>query len=1537
MAEAYLYSKPGPGKMSKIEKKNIEDILGLTPMQEGMLYYYLKESGSSLYFEQLCLEISGQIKVTLFEKAWRFVIQTNEMLRTVFRWEGVENPLQMVLKEHPPHLEYYDFSSRETGEKKKRLEELKVEDRNNPFDLTGVPFRVYLCKTGGAAFEMIISYHHILYDGWSNGIILEEFLSAYHDLCAGKELIIPAKTKFKEFVAWLQNSDRGKEDTYWSNYLYEFATPTELSIKKRSKGERITAGHFQTRFGKSIKDKIEDFVKAHKITAASLFYCSWGILLQRYNNSDDVVFGAAVSGRPAGVPGIERMVGLFINTIPLRIQIYPGEKIADLLQGVTADLEEREVYEHTPLVEINSGKELFDSIVAIENYPMDSHWNRQKNGLTIRSYSMVETTHYDLTLGIEFFDDIEINFSYREQAFEKDEIERLAGHFSRIMQDIIDSPGKEVSRIDMLSGEEKHRLLYEWNNTERLYPQDKTIDGLFEEQVERTPDHIALVGATSLQITYRLLHEQSDGLAQLLIKKGVGPDTISAIMTERSVETIIGILGILKSGGAYLPIDPGYPRERIDYMLKDSGAGILINKSEIRNPKLETNSNDQIINDQNKNRDSLIGRPRRGPSNLAYVIYTAGSTGNPKGVMIEHKSLVNFIFSMYRDYREDFGPADKFLSLANFCFDVSVFEIFIPLVFGASIVLPAYDKVLDPWALAGVIIEKSITFTYIPPGLLREVYEYLNMGLRGSGCGLELNKMLLGVEPIQDYVLEDYLKLNPALRIINGYGPTEATICAAAYRYESHDPVGKRVPIGRPLANMVLLLLDKYRQPTPMGPAGELYIGGDGLARGYLNNPELTAEKFKQYRSYRTNKTYIFYKTGDLARRLADGNIEFLGRMDFQVKIRGYRVEPGEIESRLLSHNNIKDAVVLVKDWKNTDNEDKYLCAYVTGAPSLEESQLRTFLAKDLPAYMIPAYFVFLEKIPLLPSGKVDRKALPDPGPAGAGSIGEGVYTPPRDESEKKLVDAWTSVLGEPPAGRPGIGIDDNFFKLGGHSIKAAKLVLKIHKESNIKVPLNALFENPTIRGLAGYIKKAEKEKYVAIPAAEEREYYPLTPGQKQFYITRHAGHDGAVYNVQNLVQLEGKLSPKVLERLETAFKALIHRHESLRTSFEIIGHEPVQRIHKEVEFKLEARDQGAGVIKSFIRAFDLSKAPLLRVGLIKTGEESHILIADMHHIIADDLSMGLLVKEFISLYRGEELAPLQTRYRDFALWQNAAAQASLKRQETYWLNELAGDTPPLNLPLDFPRPMIRQYDGSSVPFELDNETAGLLKKLAAAEGVTLYILLLAIFFILLAKLCDREDILVGTPIAGRRHPDLETVIGFFATMQVIRCRPSDQKNFLDFLREVKDRTLAAHENQDYTYEELVDKLSVRDPGRNALFDVVFVWEDLDIHLGDLTLPNSEREEERLKLKLFNYEKIHAPFDLIFTGAESGETMNFFINYSTALFKKESIEKIAADFMGVISAVLKDPGMKLGDIGVAHDLLEATPRAFIEEPGDFGF
>ncbi|MCU0287130.1 MAG: amino acid adenylation domain-containing protein, partial [Acidobacteria bacterium] len=1514
-----------------------------------------------------------------------FVIASNEMLRTVFHWEGLENPVQLVLKEHHLRPQYYDFSNQNKEMIKKSLENLKVDDRHTAFDLTDVPFRVYLCKTGSATYEMIVSYHHILFDGWSNAIILEEFLNAYHDLCSGKVLQIPAKTRFKAFVTWVKQVDRDPEETFWRNYLYGFETPTELSLKKRYQGSKRTVANFQTGFAKSTKDQIEEFVKTHKITTASLFYSCWGILLQRYNNSDDVVFGTTVSGRPSVIPGIERMVGLFINTIPLRIQSYPGEKAVDFLEKITAALKEREIFENTPLVEIKKQsvigyedvvEELFDSIVVIENYPMNSRWSQEKNELIVNSYSMFESTHYDLTLGIELFDDIEINFSYREQVFVEADIERLAGHFTRIMKDIISNPGKEVSRIEMLSAREKHQLLFEWNKTEKWYPQDKTIAGLFVEQALKTPDHIAVIGssvegaaalrATSLlqQITYCQLNQQSDVLAQRLIEKGVLADTIVTIMTERSLETITGIMGILKSGGAYLPIDPGYPQERIDYMIKDSGTKLVIT-SDKEDETLGSWEGEKIIlgsiidpsDHLSYHHSSFIIHHSKLYLNLAYIIYTSGTTGRPKGVAVEHRAAVNTLLSRKSEY--NMTAQHTSLQLFSYAFDGFITSFFTPLFSGSRVVLPGENGVKDIQHIKSAIVRHHVTHFICVPPLYQAIIE--NLAPKEASC---LQVVTLAGDALSPGLLEISRQKNPGLEIVNEYGITEAAVMSTIYR---HQEKAGRIVIGHPTWNTQIYIMDQKSRLMPMGTPGELCIGGFGLARGYLNNPELTSERF--YRSNRTHRTYIFYKTGDLARWLpvvppaggaTGGVIEFLGRIDHQVKIRGYRVEPGEIEKLLLNHKKIKEAVVLAKDYKNTAetaNDNKYLCAYIIGGPSLTETGLREFLAKDLPGYMIPAYFVFLEKIPLTANDKIDRKALPDPVIIDTALPGEGLHVPPRNEYERKLVEIWSAVLGGPPAGRHGIGIDDNFFKLGGHSIKAAKLVLKIHKELQIKVPVNALFENPNIRGLANYIHQAGKEKYDPILPAEEREYYPLTPGQKQFYITRHAGHDDTVYNVQNLVQLDGNLSHQAQKRLENTFRELIHRHESLRTSFELIANEPVQRIHKEVEFKLKYFDLAAKnakdreeekihhssfIIHHFICTFDLEKAPLMRVGLIKIEEETHILMIDMHHIIADGLSMGLLVKEFTDLYRGEESPPLQIRYRDFAMWQtgsmqNPKVQANLKRQETYWLNELSGELPLLNLPLDFPRPDIRRGEGSSVRFELDIEISNLLKKLAAGEGVTFYILFLAIFILLLSRLCDQEDILVGTPIAGRGHPDLDMVIGIFATMLVIRCKAGAQKNFRDFLREVKTKTLDAHENQDYTYEQLVDKLSIRNPGRNALFDVVFVWEDLELDLGELTFPGHGKENERLQLNLLNYEKISAPFDLILSGTETRQKMCFFINYSIALFKRETIEKIAVDFTALISEILKNPVIKLGEIEMAHELLEASPQADEEDPGDFGF
>jgi hypothetical protein len=570
--------------MKESDKKNIEDILALTAMQEGMLFHYLKDPESDNYFEQLSLEISGKIDMEFFGKAWNFVIETNEMLRTIFRWEKAENPIQIILKEHKLRLENYDFSDIEDNKKKRRLEEVKAEDRRKKFHLREVPFRVTLCKLEKAEHVMIITNHHILYDGWSNGTILREFFEVYKTLANRKKLIKPIKTKFKEFVQWIQDQDKDGQEKFWRDYLKGFDTQTGISIKRIRKGKEIEGpGKQQIRFEKDERDKIENFAKKNKITLASFMYTAWGLLLQKYNNANDVLFGTTISGRSAKVKSIEDIIGLFINTIPLRVQTFSNEKILDLLYRIDRALRMREEYEHTSLVnireysEIDNKEELFYSIVIIENYPLDSILMLEKSQLSINSYSIFEMTHYDLTVSVKVFDGIDFTFSYDKEVFAEDSIVRLTNHFTCIMESILRNPDAAAVDLEIITTEEKNKILYEFNNTGSHYPKDKTIHQLFEEQVEKTPDRIAAIGPL-LQISYRELNNKSNRIAYLLGQKGVKPDTTVGIMVERSIGMVIGILGILKSGGAYLPIEPYFPIARAKFMLEDSDTRILLSE-----------------------------------------------------------------------------------------------------------------------------------------------------------------------------------------------------------------------------------------------------------------------------------------------------------------------------------------------------------------------------------------------------------------------------------------------------------------------------------------------------------------------------------------------------------------------------------------------------------------------------------------------------------------------------------------------------------------------------------------------------------------------------------------------------------------------------------------------------------------------------------------------------------------------------------------------------------------------------------------------
>jgi amino acid adenylation domain-containing protein len=893
--------------------------------------------------------------------------------------------------------------------------------------------------------------------------------------------------------------------------------------------------------------------------------------------------------------------------------------------------------------------------------------------------------------------------------------------------------------------------------------------------------------------------------------------------------------------------------------------------------------------------DNKPGIPR-GPLNLAYIIYTSGSTGIPKGVIVEHKSVVRLVKNTnFIEFKE----THKLLQTGALEFDASTFEIWGALLNGLTLVLESKNNLLVPEILRKIINKNKITVMWMTSS-------YFNQMLDADidiFCRLE--NLLVGGEALSPSHINRLKNRFPGLNVINGYGPTENTTFSTTYLItRNHE---ERIPIGKPIANSTAYIVDGYGNLLPEGVPGELCVGGDGVARGYLNDVQLTAEKFIK-NPY--TKNHRWYRTGDRVKWLPGGDIEFLSRFDNQVKIRGFRIELEEIENQLLKYPSIREAVVI--DRLNSTGT-KYLAAYIVSDLEIESSELRNMLSKHLPEYMIPSFTIRMEKIPLTPNGKIDRRALPEP----EVTVDKN-YRPPRDEIEKKLAETWSEVLG---TRKEVIGIDANFFELGGHSLKATVLTAKIHKEFEVKIPLVEIFRRQTIRELSQWIKNSPRHRYSSIKAVEKKEYYPLSSAQKRLFILQQLEPGSTGYNMPHKMSLGIELDK---EKFAAQFKQLIRRHESLRTSFAMIDEEPVQRIHDyhEVEFNIDYYQcEGEGesgdperqvkeIIENFERPFDLSKAPLLRVGLIKIENKHHVLLFDLHHIITDGTSQDILEKESLSLYSGEELPILRLQYKDFSEWQNSSDQQTLiKSQESYWMDLFPDEIPVLNLPMDYMRPVMQSFAGAHVSFVLNNEETKTLKQIAREYDVTLYMSILAVFNILLAKLSGQEDIIVGTPIAARRHNDLQSIIGMFVNTLAMRNFPSGNKSFNRFLTEVKQQTLAAYENQEYQFEDLVDKISVRrDTGRNPVFDVMFNLLNQSEYKGDISSISSENVYQHLKGT--------SKFDLNLTAVDYEKNLCFTLEYCTKLFKPGTIDRFIGYFKRILSLLSKNTGQQLWELEI---------------------
>ena len=1082
----------------------------------------------------------------------------------------------------------------------------------------------------------------------------------------------------------------------------------------------------------------------------------------------------------------------------------------------------------------------------------------------------------------------------------------------------------------VLSEEERERILYTFNDTGAEYPREKMINQLLEEQVEKIPSCIA-VKCEGRQMTYRKLNAISNRLARELRSRGIKPYVIAGLMVDRSIEMLIGILAVLKAGGAYLPIGLEYPETRARYMLEDCKSKIVLidNKSKLAGlPYLFIDLSDK----GNYQRDATNLAPLGSPADPAYINYTSGTTGKPKGVIIENRSVINLIKAIRHIIK--YKEGDSILSLITVSFDVFITETFLPLSAGLKVVIGSADQQMNIAKTADVLEKEDIALLQATPSMVRSFVmdKEMERGLK------RLKYLLVTGEAFPLQLLERARKITDA-RIYNLYGPTEATVWATV-----KDVTGEKdINIGKPIANTQIYILGANGEVLPIGAAGELYIGGCGIAKGYLGREELTREKFVPNPFIEGGR---LYKTGDLARWLPDGDIEFLGRIDHQIQIRGLRIEPGEVESFLLAHGDIKEAIVIARTDKSGD---KHLYCFVVSPKKLVDSELRDYLSPLLPQYMIPSLFIQLEKMPLLPNGKINRVVLESldidihRGPG---------YKTPANKTEKKLVEIWSEVLG---IDKVIISTDTNFFELGGHSLKATVLMSRVHKEFDTRVSLGDFFKDPTVTGLYRHLKGVDKDRYASIETAVEKDYYLLSSAQGRLYILQQMDKGSTAFNMPLVVLLEEGLQMK---KFGETFERLINRHESLRTSFHFVDGQPKQKIHPEVDFQMEyydlvlnsevspANDKGRGdiqyladtIIKNFIRPFNLDKAPLLRVGLIHiplsdpargyhgdsdpdpqqlSSGNQHILMVDMHHIISDGVSQEILVKDFLSLYAGQELLPLKLQYKDFSEWQNRQFEKKahpLKQQEEYWLNQLKGNPPVLNLPMDFSRPPVRSYEGDSVNFHLDPEETRALKELALKEDATLFMVLLTIFNILLAKLSGQEDIVVGTVIAGRNHVDLEKIIGIFVNVLALRNYPSGEKTVTRFLGEVRKRSIQSLDNQDYPFESLVDRVKGnRDYNRHPLYTAAFTLNNL-ADLPGMTGEIDDPGAPRLKVKPYKYEVKVSKIDLNLLGVEDGEQLHFAFEYSAKLFKKETMLRYIKYFKTITADVIENPRKKIRDI-----------------------
>lgn len=1161
------------------DKGNVEAIYPLSPMQQGMLFHTLYAPQSGVYVEQWVFTLRGDLDVAAFERAWQRVIERYAVLRTLFVWERRDRPLQVVRQRVQPPWEQHDLKELAASEQQPWLMSWLERDRNRGFDLASAPLmRLTLFQMSKDTWEFVWSFHHLLLDGWSTALIRQELFSIYDAFCQGQEVNLKLSRPYRDYIAWLQQQDLSKAETFWRQTLDGFVAPTSILVDRASTGAPIDVpgssqepDHVREHFLLPVatKSALQSLGRKHQLTLNTLLQGAWALLLSRYSGegavaddavADDVVFGATLSGRPPDLVGVESMVGLFINTLPVRARVSPHRPLLPWLKDFQDRQVETRQYEYSPLFEVQRwsdlppGRPLFESILVFENYPWDAAMQsaaphlageaqKRKGCVQVADVRYFAKTNYPLTVAVMPGEALALDVSYDRRRFEAAAISRMVDHLQVLLEGIVADPQQRIVDLPLLTPTERYHVLVEWNDTRLDYPADLCIHQAFEAQTARTPGATAVLFERQ-SLTYDALNRRANQLAHHLRGMGVGPESCVGICVERSPEMIVGVLGILKAGGAYVPLDPDYPPERLAYMLESAQSPVLLTQHSLIG-RLPRHNARTVCLDADwpdiARRSEENPANRTTPQNMAYVIFTSGSTGRPKGVVVQHRSVLNLLTALndavyddavYDDAIYDGGPRQGQLRLSMngpLSFDTSVKQ-WIQLLNGHTLcILPAETR-LDGRAMLAYVQLYELDVLDCTPAQLEML---LLAGLLETSSHRPA-KMLVAGEAIDGSTWRALAQAT-GIAFYNLYGPTECTVDTTAARILPHfeptdgRPIIGRPTVGRPLANVQVYILDRHLRPVPVGLPGELYVAGASLARGYLDRPGVTAERFVPD-PFGSQPGGRMYRTGDVARYLPDGNVEFLGRSDYQVKMRGFRIELGEIEALLVQHPGVREAVVLARE----DNPgDKRLVAYVvpdpSSVPSTETSAetLRSYVAEHLPNYMVPFAFVLLDALPLTPNGKVDRRALPAPEATRPGLAG--TYVAPRDLVEWRLAQIWSDLLGVYP-----VGVLDNFFELGGHSLSAVRLMARIQKVFGQDLPLAALFEGTTVEHLAGMLRRravsASPSPLVAIQPSGARPplffVHPVGGSVLCYAALAHSlGTDQPFYGLQ-ASGLEGGLEP---------------------------------------------------------------------------------------------------------------------------------------------------------------------------------------------------------------------------------------------------------------------------------------------------------------------------------------------------------------------------------------------------------------------------